>query len=146
VLLRRDLGNPEEAIFNVGSNAQNFTIAQIGRLIHVKVPEARLLELGSDGDQRNYRVRFDKITKHVGFRPRWTVEQGVDQVIAAIRAGQITDYHDSRYSNAEFLISPAGSRLPRRSAQWAHDLIHATDLQQPALLHNHATAVADARR
>lgn len=144
-LLRRACGSRQDLIFNVGSNAENYTIGQIGRLIHAKVPEAELIEQGDDGDRRNYRVRFDKIAKKVGFRPRWTVERGVDQVIAAIRAGQIIDYHDSRYSNAEFLISPAGSRLPRRSAQWAQELIHATDLQ-PALLHKNPTIVADARR
>jgi nucleoside-diphosphate-sugar epimerase len=131
MLLRRPAASRGEPIFNVGSNAQNYTIGQIGRLIHAKVPHARLIEQGDDGDRRNYRVRFDKIANMVGFRPRWTVEEGIDQVVAAIRAGQITDYHDSRYSNAKFLTSAAGSRLPRRSAQWAQELIHGMDLQPP---------------
>jgi nucleoside-diphosphate-sugar epimerase len=130
-LLRKPAAGRGQPIFNVGSNAENYTIGQIARLIHAKVPEARLIEQGADGDRRNYRVRFDKIANTIGFRPRWTVEQGVDQVLGAIRAGQITDYQDSRFSNAKFLTSAAGSRLPRRSAQWAQELIQGLDLQPP---------------
>ncbi|MEW6278862.1 MAG: NAD-dependent epimerase/dehydratase [Candidatus Eremiobacterota bacterium] len=105
-------------IFNVGSNEQNRTIEEVAHLVQTRVPEARLIHRGST-DARNYRVAFDKIRQTLGFVPRWTLEQGVAQVLEAIRRGDVVDYRESRYSNAAFLTQ---SRIPRTTG-WAHELI-----------------------
>ncbi len=89
--------------FNVGSNEQNMTLQQVGELINRLVPSAKLKDLGPSDDRRNYRVSFDKILNLIGFKPRWTVEDGVKQVIEAFETGRIADYTDSKYSNVKFL-------------------------------------------
>jgi nucleoside-diphosphate-sugar epimerase len=106
-------------VFNVGSNEQNYKINQVGEIIHGLVPDAAILNKDDAIDPRNYWVNFNKINRTLEFSPEWTVEQGINQVIEAIRSGKIQDYRDSRYSNIKFLkeegiylLTNNGSSLP----------------------------------
>lgn len=90
-------------IFNIGSNDQNYTIQQIGDLIHEMIPSAELINMGADADPRNYRVDFSKARNMLGLVPEWTVEKGIQQVKAAIDSGKVTNYKDAKYSNLRFL-------------------------------------------
>lgn len=110
-------------IFNVGSNEQNYTIQQVGELVQRSVPSARLTSMGSDSDNRNYRVDFSLIHNTLGFTPQWTVEQGIKQVIDAFNMGKIHDYKDARYSNVKFLSEDTATRLIRSESRWAYDLL-----------------------
>jgi nucleoside-diphosphate-sugar epimerase len=110
-------------IFNVGSDAQNKTLGQIGEMIRAQVPTAELIASGTDGDRRNYRVDFSKLKNRVGFAPEWTLEKGVAQVVEAFRSGKVTDYHEARYSNVKFLTEEAGQKLVRTQTEWLRALI-----------------------
>jgi len=110
-------------IFNVGSNSENYTIAQVGQIIKRIVPEAELVVEPSGPDRRDYRVSFTKLHRMIGFKPQWTVEDGVRQVVAAIRAGEISDYREAHYSNERYLHEINGNGLDRPQVQWAYDLI-----------------------
>jgi nucleoside-diphosphate-sugar epimerase len=112
----------DNQIFNVGSDEQNYTIEQIGKIVHRLVPTAELVSMGSDTDRRNYRVSFRKIHEVLGFSPRWTVEDGVQQVIAAMTSGKVQDYRDARYNNAQFLRE-TGFSLMQHQNGWAHALL-----------------------
>ena len=59
----------------------------------------------------------------IGFKPHWTVEDGARQVVAAIRAGEISDYREAHYSNERYLNEVNGNGLDRPQVQWAYDLI-----------------------
>ena len=111
-------------IFNVGSDEQNYTILQIGEIIARLVPDAELVSEGSDTDTRDYKVSFAKLVRTLGFVPRWTVEQGVKQVIEAMEAGRVKDYREARHSNVKFLGDKGASRLVRRQNDWARELIN----------------------
>src|SRR5690606_2834855 len=110
-------------IFNVGSNEQNYTIRQIAELIKGIVPEAEIEEVEGGSDARNYCVDFTKIQRTVGFTPRWTVEQGVRQVIDAIKDGKIDDYHNPQYSNVAYLQEKGIVRLNSSDRHWTTDLL-----------------------
>jgi nucleoside-diphosphate-sugar epimerase len=114
------LRNP---VFNVGSGEQNYTIAQMAEIIHQMVPTARLVTMDSEGDRRNYRVSFQKIRQAFGFRPHWTIAQGVQQVLEAIANGDVEDYQDPKYSNAQFLKKEGPARLVRHDDGWARELL-----------------------
>jgi len=94
-------------VFNVGSDEQNYTINDIGEMIHRLIPEARLVNLGNGTDNRDYHVSFARIRNELNFKPRYTVEDGIRQIEAALRTGQIQDYRDKRYSNYLTLTYPA---------------------------------------
>ena len=83
------------------------------------VPTAAYIDSGRDGDRRNYRVDFTKIHGQLGFTPAWTLEQGIQQVIDAIRKGTIKDYKDPMYSNVRFLVEGMAPRYSRVRKDWA---------------------------
>ncbi len=107
-------------IFNVGSNEQNYTVAQIGDMVHEAVFTAELIVSSSDGDRRDYRVNFSKIKNRLGFQPRWTVQGGIQQVLDAIAAGDIHDYSDPRYSNVKFFEKKSDTLV---RDDWARELV-----------------------
>ncbi len=113
-------------IFNVGSNEQNYTITQIGELVHQQVVGAELLINTEDTDKRNYRVKFNKIKNQLDFEPKWTVEQGIQQVLEAIACGDVEDYQDAKYSNVKFLTEVESASIVR--GNWARQLLD--NLQQ----------------
>lgn len=107
-------------IFNVGSDEQNATLGDIGRLVQGFVPEAEYIDSGHDGDRRNYRVDFSKIRERLGFRPTWTLEAGIEQVVEAVRSGKVRDYRDPMYSNVRFLVDGMAPRYSRVRKDWAN--------------------------
>jgi len=113
-----------EQIFNVGSDEQNFTINQIGSKIQAYVPAAQIINRGNETDPNDYRVGFSKIRSLLGFEPAWTVEQGIEQVMAAIQSGQVKDYKQPAYSNITFLTLEGITRLDRHESDWASRLIN----------------------
>ncbi|HEX2886741.1 SDR family oxidoreductase [Vineibacter terrae] len=68
-------------IFNVGDNANNYRVREIAAAIGEAFPNCKI-ELGSNaGDNRSYRVSFDKIHSVLpGFRCRWTAQRGARQM------------------------------------------------------------------
>lgn len=109
-------------VINVGDNSQNYTLGDVGRKIKDKVPSAELIIGPADGDRRNYRVKFDKLARF-GFRIRYTIDYGIDEVIAAVRCGQIKDYRDPQYSNIGFLRSGGDQVLARPNPRWVEEVL-----------------------
>jgi len=110
-------------IFNVGSDQQNATLGDVGRLVQQHVPEAEYIDSGHDGDRRNYRVDFAKIRDQLGFTPEWTLDSGIQQVVDAVRSGKVRDYRDSMYSNVRFLVDGMAPRYSRVRKDWANQRI-----------------------
>jgi nucleoside-diphosphate-sugar epimerase len=73
--------------FNVGRNAENYRIREVGAIVEQVVPNSKVTYApGASPDTRNYRVDFSKIERQVpGFRPTWTVRQGVEELLEAYR-------------------------------------------------------------
>lgn len=120
-------------IFNVGSNEQNFTIRQIGEIIHHYVPEANVINKQDDIDPRNYWVNFQKISRTLDFQPKWTVHQGIEQVLEAVESGKVGDYRDARYSNVKFLTEEGIYRLARQENGWAYHLLNEATSGAPVI-------------
>ncbi len=112
-------------IFNVGSDEQNYTLKEVADAIAQLVPGIETLELEVDGDRRNYRVNFSKVRKALDFKPEWTIEDGVRQIIRAMNNGVVTDYSLPEYSNVKFLSQCADDVLTPNEG-WAIELLHAT--------------------
>lgn len=87
-------------VYNVGSNENNYTLAQVAQHINRFVPEATVEECGADEkDKRNYQVDFTRLQNETGFKAKWSLDDGVAQVIEAIDAGHVLDYREKHYSN-----------------------------------------------
>jgi nucleoside-diphosphate-sugar epimerase len=110
-------------IFNVGSDEQNYTIREIGELVHQQVFTAELICEDSVTDRRNYRVSFRKICNVVNFRPRWTVEDGIRQVVDSIASGEVDDYQAPKYHNVKLLSDSSMIEAIRTEDDWARQLL-----------------------
>ncbi len=113
-------------ILNVGSQEQNQTIRAVAEIIQKKVPTAKLIETINEGDRRNYRVSFDKIRRTLGFECRWTLEAGIEQVVAALESGQVSDYRDAAHSNARSLDrtnGEAAAEALRTESGWVNRML-----------------------
>jgi nucleoside-diphosphate-sugar epimerase len=109
--------------FNVGSDEQNYTIRDVGSIIQRLVPRAQVIESFSNAERRNYKVDFRRIRAAIDFRPEWTIERGVQQVITALHTGSVGDYKDARYSNVKFLSEEGALQLIRRNDRWVEELV-----------------------
>jgi nucleoside-diphosphate-sugar epimerase len=110
-----------DEIFNVGCDEQNYTIRQVGEIVHQHVPGAELIVDENDTDKRNYQVSFAKIHNLLNYEPKWTLEQGIEQVLEAIARGDVSDYREAKYSNVKFLSTQGTERLSRST--WAHEML-----------------------
>ncbi len=92
-------------IFNVGDNSQNYTLSQLGAIVAAAVPGTKVHELRNNEDPRNYRVRFDKIVRTLGFRAAVTLEEGIQEIVDAVVDEQVTDWRAPQYSNLKQMQS-----------------------------------------
>ncbi len=89
--------------FNVGSDAQNHQLKEVGEIIQRLIPRAEVLTNDLITDKRNYYVRFAKIRKALGFEPVHTLAGSVAEMKEALDTGVVRDYRDRRYNNHQFL-------------------------------------------
>lgn len=102
-VLQAPINRVDGEIFNIGGDNLNYTLQQVGEVINRMVPNSELLDLGANSDRRNYRVDFGKARRMLGFTPKWKLEEGIAQVINAIKEGVVQDYTLAKYSNVKFL-------------------------------------------
>lgn len=72
-------------VFNAGGEVNNFTKQGILDTIRKYLPNAVVKYQKHGSDPRNYRVNFQKVYLTLGFRPEYTVEYGVKELLQAIR-------------------------------------------------------------
>jgi hypothetical protein len=53
---------------------------------------------------RDISVSFEKIRRDLGFEAKLTVDDGVREVLHALRFGLIRNPQDQRYRNAQFIV------------------------------------------
>jgi nucleoside-diphosphate-sugar epimerase len=68
-------------IFNVGQNSDNYRIREIAQIVADEFPGCEVTVGPSSGDNRSYRVNFDRIHAELpGFRCRYTARDGARQL------------------------------------------------------------------
>jgi nucleoside-diphosphate-sugar epimerase len=104
-------------IFNVGSSTHNLRLSQLGDLVKQAVPDVTVSHKDRIEDRRSCRVRFDRIERRLGFRPRRSLMHGILEIKYAIESGQVADRQDKRYNNYLFLTEGEGLRKLRDPGQ-----------------------------
>ena len=93
-------------IYNLGSDEGNYTKDEIVNLVLKRMPETVVSykDLTFGGDMRDITVSFDKIRQGLGFATTLTVEDGVCELLHALRSGIIRNPQDEHYRNAQFIV------------------------------------------
>ncbi len=87
-------------VYNVGDESMNYSKEAVCDMIADRTNAfVHYEEIGSDADKRDYIVSYDKINK-LGFRTLVTIEEGIDEVVGALK---IVDFQDP-YSNAKNIL------------------------------------------
>lgn len=96
-------------IFNL--HGENLTILELAERIQENVPNSVLkISDSTFQDARNYAVSSDKAREELGFRPRWTVQDGISEISQAIRENRIPDVTVERFSNVAALKGQLGMK------------------------------------
>lgn len=79
-------------IFNVGDTQENYRIREVAQIVSDTFPGCELTFGQSDGDNRSYRVSFDKINAQLpGFACRRNLELGANQLLEIFKQIDMTD-------------------------------------------------------
>jgi nucleoside-diphosphate-sugar epimerase len=78
--------------YNIGVSTENYLIRDVAELVAEVVPGSRVTFAGgASPDARNYRVSCDLVAAQVpGFRPRWTVRKGIEELVEAYQRHGLT--------------------------------------------------------
>ena len=95
----------KDDVYNVGHETMNFTKEDVARKIleHVNF-YLHFAEVGSDADQRNYEVSYEKIRKK-GFETTIDLDRGIAELVRAAKADRVPEAR-----------SPMSEPAPRTSA------------------------------
>ena len=103
------LAAPAEVVraraYNVGTERNNRTVAEIAEAVADAVPGAELLITGANGnDPRSYRVDFSRARKELGYEAQWTIPDGAAQLAREYRARGLTqEAFDRRFTRLAVL-------------------------------------------
>jgi nucleoside-diphosphate-sugar epimerase len=77
--------------YNVGSNKENYQVKEIAQTVAHIFPDCQLALGASNGDNRSYRVSFDKIHAELpGFRCQRHALRGVDELYELFKGIKMT--------------------------------------------------------
>ena len=80
------------AAYNVGTESNNLTVAEIAQSVVDVVPGARLLITGETGaDSRSYRVEFSALRNALGFEAKWSIPDGAAELYREYVSAGLTD-------------------------------------------------------
>jgi len=96
-------------IFNVGREDQNFTVGDVASKVVDHIPGTVIEECGGVSDPRSYRVSFAHLREKLGFMPRRTIDDAIDEVHAVLRG--VGDFGDEVYHNVKQLQRNGRERL-----------------------------------
>lgn len=93
-------------IFNLGTDDGNYSKDDIVRLILKRMPETIVdyKDLTFGGDMRDITVSFAKIKNVLGFETTLDVDDGIRELLFALKSGIIRNPSDEKYRNAQFIV------------------------------------------
>lgn len=103
------LDAPVEAVrgqaFNVGTEDNNRTVAEIAQAVVAAVPGAELAITGESGaDPRSYRVDFSRIRQVLGYAAAWSIPAGAEELAREYRRHALTlAEFDNRFTRLTWL-------------------------------------------
>ena len=91
------LSAPIEAIYckayNIGSESNNLTVAEIAQAVVEVVPESKLVITGETGpDTRSYRVDFSRARQTLDYEAAWSIPDGAAELYKQYTANGLTTH------------------------------------------------------
>jgi nucleoside-diphosphate-sugar epimerase len=114
--LTSDASKVAGQVFNVGSDDNNVQILNLAFRVRDAVPGTEIVHAPTDPDLRDYHVSFDKIQRVLPFRAEKSVDDGIREVLGALREGAV-DPDDRRwYTLKQYVFLRDAERAHRELA------------------------------
>jgi nucleoside-diphosphate-sugar epimerase len=93
-------------VFNLGTDDGNYSKDDIVQLVLKRIPETvvEYKDLTFGGDMRDITVSFAKIKNVLGFDTILNVDDGIRELLFALKTGIIRNPTDEKYRNAQFIV------------------------------------------
>jgi nucleoside-diphosphate-sugar epimerase len=93
-------------VFNLGTDHGNYSKDDIVRFVLKRMPETivEYKDLTFGGDMRDITVSFAKIKNVLGFDTTLDVDDGIRELLFALKTGIIRNPTDEKYRNAQFIV------------------------------------------
>ena len=78
-------------MFNAGSEKNNYTKKMIVDAVLTHLPNGQVRYQQHGSDPRNYRVNFSKLQKTFNFEAKYSVEDGIQEILSALRKNCFDD-------------------------------------------------------
>ena len=89
-------------VFNLA--AENVRIIDLAERVRDRLPGTVIERVGTTyEDARNYRVSTEKAETVLGITPQFSVDDGIEEIMALADSGRLKDVDNPRYSNKGFL-------------------------------------------
>lgn len=112
--LQKDIKSDGGVIYNVGSEEQNYTIADVAKQVAEGIKKASgkdiPINIANDStDARDYRVSFKKIQNELGFTVKHTISEAAEEIWHKLESKEIKDpkqkvYYNHYFDSSEKLI------------------------------------------
>lgn len=99
--LKAPVKKVNKAVFNIGSNVQNYRVIEVARNIQDLIPGVEIDIAPDDADKRSYNVDFSKLREAFGFEPAYDLVSGSKEVLAGLRDGSL-DPLDPRTTTSKY--------------------------------------------
>jgi len=112
----RPAGEVAGQTFNVGSDASNVQILNLAFRVRDAIPGTEVVHAPTDPDLRDYNVSFEKVQAALAFTAERGVDDGIREVLGALREGAI-DPDDRRwYTLKQYVFLREAERAHRELA------------------------------
>ena len=100
-------------MFNVGSDASNVQILNLAFRVRDAIPGTEVVHAPTDPDLRDYNVSFDKIQRVLGFRAEKGIDDGIREVLGALRDGVVDPEERRHYTMRQYVFLREAERAHR---------------------------------
>jgi nucleoside-diphosphate-sugar epimerase len=101
-----NLESKHTGVFNL--HRQNVRIIDLAYQIRNHFPDAELITTNMNfQDARNYRVNSERARTVLGWRPKWSIDDGISEIKELIDSRRLKDVQNPRYTNQAFLAQVA---------------------------------------
>ena len=88
-ILTSERDKVDKKVFNAGSDINNFSKKAIVDLILKKLPNTKVIFKKGGVDKRDYKVSFEKIKKELNFETKYSVEDGIVEILSILKEDKI---------------------------------------------------------
>jgi len=92
-------------IYNVGSSNNNYSKRMIVEKILKRVPSAKVSYKEKGQDRRNYKVNFNKIKKEIGFNTKFTIDDGITEILNVLKEGKFLSINKTNNLYGNYTIN-----------------------------------------